>query len=88
MSYSIGIIGRDKAKLKEAVRAAQCQDEEKNPHSGVPKRVCDHICNEIDRIRVYEYAGKTYGLKIEGSGSFHEQGISETLKIDPVQIIE
>lgn len=88
MSWSINLIGRDKAKLKEAVRAEQCKDEEKNPHSGVPVRVADFICSEIDRVRIYQWEDKVYGLKIEGSGSFHEQGLNETLRIDPVRIIE
>ncbi|HXN15885.1 MAG TPA: hypothetical protein VN878_05880 [Usitatibacter sp.] len=88
MSWSLQVIGRDKAKVKDAVRAAQCQDEEKNPHSGVPKRVADFVCSEIDRIRIYEYAGRTYGVNVEANGSFHEQGLNEFLKISPVQIVE
>lgn len=88
MSWSISKIGRDKEKLKAAVRADQCQDEEKSPHNGVPKRVVDFICSEIDRIRIYEWQNKKYGLNINASGSFHEQGINESVRIDPVQIIE
>lgn len=88
MSWSIAIVGRDKAKLKEAVRAEQCKDEANNPHSGVPKRVVDHICAEIDRVRIYEFSGKTFGLQISGSGSFHEQGINETVTMHAVQIVE
>lgn len=88
MSWSIHLAGRDKAKLKEAVRAQQCQDEEKNPHNGVPKRVCDFLCSEIDRIRIYEYHGKVFGLMIEGSGSFHESGINESIVIKGVGLVE
>lgn len=88
MSWSINIVGRDKAKLKEAVRAEQCKDEANNPHSGVPSRVCDHICSEIDRVRIYEFGGKQFGLVINGSGSFHEQGSNETLQMHATQIVE
>lgn len=88
MSWSIQVIGRDKAKLKEAIRAQQCPDEEKSPHNGIPKRVVDHLCSEVDRVRIYEYSGKSYGLDIQGNGSFHEQGSNETLSIKPVQLIE
>lgn len=87
MSYGIIIIGRDKAKLKAAVRDQQVKDE-KNPHSGVPVRVADHICSEVDRVRVYEYAGKSFGLRIEASGSFHDQGSNDLLKIESVQIVD
>jgi hypothetical protein len=34
MSYSISVIGRDKEKLKAAIRDQECKDEEKNPHGG------------------------------------------------------
>lgn len=88
MSYSMILFGRDKEKLKAAIRAQQCQDEEKNPHSGVPVRVADHLCSEIDRVRIYEYAGKSYGLRIEASGSFHEQGCNHTESISSIQIVE
>lgn len=88
MSWSINLVGRDKEKLKEAVRAEQCKDEEKNPHSGVPVRVANHICNEIDRVRIYEWEGRKFGLTIVGSGSWHEQGMNETLAINPTRIIE
>ncbi len=88
MSWHLSIAGRDKAKLKEAVRAEQCKDEEKQPHNGVPKRVCDHICDEIDRVRIYEYSGKTFGVQIQGSGSFSEQGMNETLSISAVRLPE
>lgn len=87
MSWSVSLIGHNKEKLKAAIREQQVKDE-KQPHNGIPVRVADFICSEIDRVRVYEYAGKRYGLNIVGSGSFHEQGISESLKIDPVQIVE
>ena len=88
MSWSIQMFGRDKAKLKEAVRGEQCKDEEKNPHSGVPSRVVDHICNEIDRIRIYEWEGRVFGIHINGSGSWHEQGMNETLTINPIRMVE
>lgn len=88
MSWSMVVIGRDKAKLKEAVRQHQCKDEVSNPHNGVPKHVVDHVCAEIDRVRIYEFADKTYGLHISSSGSFHEQGCSETLSIGAVQLVE
>lgn len=88
MSWSISLVGRDKEKLKEAVRAEQCKDEANNPHSGVPKRVCDFLCSEIDRVRIYQSESKVYGVKIEASGSFHEQGVNETLRIDPLRLIE
>jgi len=88
MSYSISVIGRDKEKLKAAIRDQECKDEEKNPHGGVPKRVADHLCDEVDRCRIYEYAGKTYGLKIDASGSFHEQGSNHSSTVVPVQLIE
>jgi len=88
MSWSIKIVGRDKAKLKEAVRTEQCKDEEKSPHNGVPKRVCDFICSEIDRVRVYEWEGRQFALDVEGNGSFHEQGIAERLEIRSVRVVE
>lgn len=87
MSYSFTVIGRDKAKLKEAVRNAQVKDPAQ-PHNGVPVRVADHLCNEIDRIRVYEYQGKQYALSIVANGSFHEQGINENLVITQIQLVE
>lgn len=88
MSYSLMLIGRDKEKLKSAIRDAQCKEPEKNPHSGVPVHVCDRLCIEVDRVRVYEYAGKQFGLKVEANGSFHDQGVSEQMSISPVQMIE
>lgn len=88
MSWSIYLVGRDKEKLKAAVRKEQCQDEQNNPHSGVPKRVADHICNEIDRIRIYQTQERVFALKIEGNGSFHEQGGNETLSFTPVRLAE
>jgi hypothetical protein len=88
MSWSILVTGRDKEKLKEAVRAEQCKDEVNQPHNGVPKRVADHICNEIDRIRIYEWENRKFGLTINGSGSFHEQGCNETVSITPVRRVE
>ena len=50
--------------------------------------MADHLCNEVDRVRIYEYAGKSYGIRIEASGSFHEQGSNDLVKIDPVQLVE
>lgn len=88
MSYSITIIGRDKAKLKEAVRAQQCKDPEKQPHNGVPVWVADHLCSEIDRVRMYEYAGRSYGLQVEANGSFHESGGNDTMRVTSVQMVE
>lgn len=88
MSWSINLVGRDKEKLKAAVRSEQCKDEAGNPHSGVPKRIADHLCAEIDRVRIYEFNGKTFGLTITGSGSWHEQGSNETLQMHATQIVE
>ena len=88
MSYSITIIGKDKAKLKEAIRKAQVQDETNAPHNGVPKRVADHLCNEVDRVRIYEHAGKQSALSINASGSFHEQGSNDSVVITQVQLVE
>jgi hypothetical protein len=88
MSWSLQIIGRDKEKLKEAVREQQCKDEVNAPHSGVPRRVVDFICSEIDRVRIYTYQGRVYGVNLNASGSFHDQGITESIRIDPVQLIE
>lgn len=88
MSWSISIIGRDKEKLKAAVRAEQCKDEAGNPHSGVPARVADHVCAEIDRVRIYQWEDRVFGLRIEGSGSFHEQGSNESVRVDPIRIVE
>lgn len=88
MSYSITITGRDKAKLKAAVRDHQCKDEEKAPHNGVPAWVCDRLCEEVDRVRMYEYADRTYGVKIEASGSFHESGCNHSHNVSTVQVAE
>lgn len=88
MSWSITVVGRDKEKLKAAVREKQCQDEEKSPHNGVPKRVCDYICSEIDRIRVYEFNGSKWAIRVDGGGSFHEQGSSERVEMTQIHIIE
>ena len=88
MSWSIHKVGRDKEKLKEAVRKEQCKDEVHQPHSGVPKRVCDYICSEIDRIRIYEFAGGKSAIRISAQGSFHEQGSGETVTLDQIHIIE
>jgi hypothetical protein len=88
MSWSISKVGRDKEKLKEAVRKEQCQSEETSPHNGVPKRVVDHICAEIDRIRVYDFNGSKYAIRVEGNGSFHEQGSNESMRLDQIHVIE
>jgi hypothetical protein len=88
MSWSISLIGRDKEKLKAAIRDKQCKDEEKNPHGGVPRRVADHLCSEVDRCRIYEWDGRKFALKIDGSGSFHEQGSNETITIGNVELVE
>lgn len=88
MSWSIHVVGRDKEKLKEAVRAEQCKDEEKSPHNGVPSRVVKYLCDEIDRIRVYTYQDKVYGIKIDGNGSFHEQGSQEHVEVGQTQLVE
>lgn len=88
MSWSIELIGRDKEKLKAAVRVRQCQDPVGNPHAGVPVRVADHLCNEVDRIRIYQYEGRSYGVRIKAAGSFHEQGSNETCEVQPQELIE
>jgi hypothetical protein len=88
MSYNLYLTGRDKAKLKEAVRKEQVEDEEKNPHGGVPKWIADHICDEIDRVRVYEFSGKRFAIDIAASGSFHEQGNNHSLIMKQVQLVE
>ncbi|MCR4297383.1 MAG: hypothetical protein NUV75_01330 [Gallionella sp.] len=87
MSFSIQVVGKDKAKLKEAIRAQQVKDEAQ-PHNGVPTRVADHLCAEVDRVRIYEYAGRQYGLSIDASGSFHEQGSNESITIKAVLLVE
>lgn len=88
MSWSLSKVGRDKEKLKEAVRKEQCQDEAKSPHNGVPKRVIDYVCAEIDRIRVYEFNGQKWAIRITAHGSFHEQGSNESVGLDQMHIIE
>lgn len=88
MSYSITIIGRDKTKLKAAVRAQQCKDEDNAPHNGVPAVVVDRLCAEIDRVRIYDIPGRTFGLKIEASGSFHESGCSHTYNVQQAEVVE
>ncbi len=88
MSYSITVIGRDKEKLKAAIRAQQVQDPVGNPHSGVPARVADYLCAEVDRVRVYQFEGRVFGLHVEASGSFHEQGSNDASKIYAVQLTE
>lgn len=88
MSWGLYIVGRDKEKLKEAIRAKQCQDEEKNPHSGVPSRVVNFLCSEIDRVRIYEYNGRKYAVIIEATGSFHEQGLTEKIDIRNTELVE
>ena len=88
MSWSIYVVGRNKEKLKEVVRAEQCRDEEKQPHSGAPARVVDYLCKEIDRIRIYEWENKTFGIRIVASGSFHEQGCNESIDIQPTRLVE
>lgn len=88
MSYSVNIVGRDKAKLKAALRAHQCADEEKSPHNGVPKVVCDRLCDEVDRARIYEWQERTYGLLVEASGSFHESGANHSYRVTSMQMVE
>lgn len=88
MSYSITVIGRDKENLKAAIRAQQCKDEANNPHSGVPKWVADFLCSEIDRVRIYQYQERVYGLKVDASGSFHEQGMNHKFEMVAVQMAE
>jgi hypothetical protein len=87
MSYSISVIGRDKAKLKDAIRAQQTK-EGANEHSGVPPWMADKLCEEVDRVRVYDYAGRAYGLQINANGSWHEQGANHTYSVNNVQMIE
>jgi hypothetical protein len=72
MSWSIQLAGCNKEKVKEAVRATQCSDEVNNPHSGTPKRVVELLCAEVDRIRVYEFAGKRMAIRISAHGSWHD----------------
>jgi hypothetical protein len=89
MSYSITIVGRDKAKLKAAVREQQCKDEVNSPHSGVPEWMADRLCGEIDRVRIYEYQGRQYCLEVKANGSWHEQGASHTYSVNGgTQIVE
>jgi len=88
MSYSLYLIGRDKEKLKAAVRSAQVKDEANNPHGGVPKWVADHLCDEIDRVRIVTFDGKQYAIDISANGSFHEQGHSHTFVMKNVQMVE
>jgi hypothetical protein len=86
MSYSIQVVGKDKAKLKAAIKAQEAKPE--NPHSGVPPRMTEHLCNEVDRCRMYDRAGTQYALLIKASGGFHEQGSSDTSEVTQVQLVE
>lgn len=88
MSWSIRVAGRDKEKLKAAIRAEQCKDEEKAPHNGVPVRVADFLCKEVDRVRVYEWNDKKFAIHIEAEGSFHEQGVTEHVIVKQTQVVE
>jgi hypothetical protein len=87
MSYSISVIGRDKEKLKAAIRAQQVQDPQ-NPHAGVPIWVADHLCSEVDRVRIYQFQDRVYALRVEASGSFHEQGGNDSFKLTQEQLVE
>lgn len=88
MSYSITVIGRDKAKLKSAIRAQQVKDPVNSPHSGVPAWVADHLCNEIDRSRIADFGGRTFGLRVQANGSFHEQGSNDHFEVGNIEIVE
>jgi hypothetical protein len=93
MSYSLNMIGRDKEKLKAAVRAQQCKDEAASPHSGVPGDVADKICSEIDRVRVYQFKDsggndRVYAISVSASGSFHDQGCNHSLTMTQMQVVE
>jgi hypothetical protein len=88
MSYSITVIGRDKAKLKAAIREQQVKDPINAPHSGVPAWVVDHLCSEVDRAKMYDYSGRTYGLWIKANGSFHEQGGNDHFEVQSVQMVD
>ena len=88
MSYSITVIGRDKEKLKVALRAQQVKDPVGNPHGGVPERVVNYLCAEVDRARVHQFDGRTFGLHVEASGSFHESGSNDSSKIYVVELVE
>lgn len=88
MSYSFNAVGKDKGKLKDAVRAAQVKDEAASPHSGIPKWVADHLCEEIDRVRILDFNNRQYALSIEANGSFHEQGNNHSMKITNVLLVE
>lgn len=88
MSWSFNAVSRDKTKLKAAVREQVCKDETSNPHSGVPSRVVEMLCREVDRIRINDFAGKVHAIRITAHGSWHEQGFSESISIDQIQLIE
>jgi hypothetical protein len=88
MSWSVNLAGCNKEKVKEAVRATQCSDEVNNPHSGTPRRVVELLCAEVDRIRVYEFAGKRMAIRISAHGSWHEQSFQESISIDQLQLVE
>jgi len=88
MSYSITVIGRDKEKLKEAIRAQQVKDPAGNPHGGVPAWMADHLCSEVDRTRVYQLEGRTFGLRVNANGSFHEQGGQDHAEVGVVELVE
>lgn len=88
MSYSITIIGKDKERLKAAIRAQQVKDPVGNPHGGVPARVVDYLCAEVDRTRLYQLEGRVFALHVEASGSFHEQGSNDSSRIFPVELVE
>jgi hypothetical protein len=81
MSYSIGIVGRDKAKLKAAIREQQCTDEANRPHTGVPVWMADRLCDEVDRARIYEFNGRQMCLEVKANGSFHEGGAHHTYTV-------
>lgn len=81
MSYSIGIVGRDKAKLKAAIREQQCKDEERAPHNGVPAWMVERLCAEVDKARIYEYNGRLMCLEVKANGSFHDSGANHTYTV-------
>lgn len=86
MSYHIEVVGCDKAKVKDAIRASQAKEE--NPHNGTPPWVVERLCSEVDRVRIYEFSGKRYALRVKAAGSFHEQGSNDALEITQLQLVE
>lgn len=87
MSWSHSVVGSDKAKLKQSIRDREVKDDT-NPHSGIPHDIADKLCAEIDRCRIYEYSGKRYGLYVQTSGSWHDQGYQASMDIRMVEVAE